>query len=437
MEWYIAGCLTIAIVLILVVFHVPIFVSLSVASLGMLTVTLGVSSWAATSRIIFGTITEFSLVALPMFIIMGEMIAKTDFANDMFNVIAKWSRFIPGALAVTSIWVSLIFGAVIGTAAGVAAVVGYAAIPVMLKNRYSESLATGVIAGVSGLGVLIPPSVSLIVYGVVTGNSIGKLFIAGILPGVLMAILYSIYVIARTKIRPEEAPKTAACSWEERFKSLINLNMWMCFLIILLTIGSIWGGVLTPTEAGGGGSVLIIVIGLVTRQLNWGKIRKGLESAASISVRIMLIVIAAKIFSFTLTAIDVPTGLVKSVKDMNISPFMFFLMTMGIMFILGMFIDITPIILLTMPVLYVPLTSMGFDPIWLGVVTVVNMCMAVVSPPLGLSVYTVSLVTGIKSADVFMAAAPYMIIDVVGITVLYLFPEIVSWLPNTMLAAVR
>ncbi|MDD4858846.1 MAG: TRAP transporter large permease [Dehalococcoidales bacterium] len=429
-----AGLIFLALIT-LIILGMPIAFSLGLVSLAGIFIFMGPPALQSFGHVSWTTINSFVFAAVPLFFLMSEIITFTGMSGDVFNAMHKWLQWLPGGLAVVSVMTCAIFGAVSGTGVGVAAIVGSVAVPQMLKYKYDGKLATGAVAASSALGMVIPPSIPFILYGAVTETSVGKMFIAGILPGLIVTALYATYIISAVKIKPTLAPlETVEITWKERFSSLTKI-LPIAALIVLI-IGGMYGGIYTPTEAAAIGAVGAGIIAALFRKLTWRNLWKALTSATRVTSMTMFIVIGAMLFGFLLTGTRIGLNLSTWVVSLDVSRWIIFLIFNLIWLILGCFIDVGSIVLITMPIFFPIAKGLGFDPVWFGVVCMINMCAAVVTPPLGLCAFVVhSIAPEIPLSDIFKAIIPYLCLIAFAIILFSIFPQIITVLPNAMFAA--
>ncbi|PJK27386.1 TRAP transporter large permease [Minwuia thermotolerans] len=435
-EPLLAGAAILAILLLLIFLSVPIAFSLVGASLIGLLLFADLSVLMAMPNIAWSATNVFVLTAAPLFILMSEVIVFTGIGKDLFDAIQKWFGRLPGGLAVTTVVACAIFGAVSGTGVGVAAVVGGVAIPEMLRRRgvYNEKLATGTVASSSALGMVIPPSLPLIIYGVVTETAIADLFIAGIVPGLLITILFSLWIVSSSWMRMRREPEVAAlqdeiprASWRERILAL--RQMLPVILLVVLVIGSIYAGIATPTEAAGVGAVGAFVLAAFYRRLTWANAWSAIRNATKTTVMLMFIVIGAMLFGYVLSMLQVPQSVSQWVLDMEMSRWWVFLAIMLAFLLLGMFLDVGSVILVSVPVIFPTVLALGFDPVWFGIVMMVNLCLAVVTPPVGLCIYVVkNVVPHVSVSTIVRGSAPFLLLYLAVIAILCAYPEMLRML---------
>lgn len=421
MDWLLPSLSILAALIAALMVGVPIAFALGGISVLGILVFLDPSALSAISNITWGSSNEFVLTAVPLFLFMSEVILFTGIGADLFSAMGKWFGRLPGGLAVGSVISCAIFGAVSGTGVGVAAIVGGIAIPEMLKAGYKEEMATGSVASASAIGMVIPPSLPFIIYGVVTHVSVGKLFIAGILPGLLITGLYVLYIIWSS--RKDKNVTLTAYTWKEKFQSLIKVAPVL--VLIIITIGSIYAGLATPTEAAGIGAFGALVIAAAFGRLNRKNLLAALRKAGRGSSMVLLITLGAMLFGYLLTSLQIPQALSTWVISIGVSRWVVFTILMIAYIFLGMFLEAVSVILITMPIVYPIIIAFNFDPIWFAVVLIINMCIAVVTPPVGLCTYVVKGVAPqVAISTIVRGTIPFLVLDVVAILLLVFFPQI-------------
>ena len=419
----ILGFTFLAVLLLLILIGVPVAFSLAGTTLIGLLITGGITSLPVMSNTAWATTSEFVLTAIPLFVLMSEVIAVTGIGRDLFIAVERLLGKIRGGQAIASVVACAIFGAVSGTGVGVAAVIGGVAIPQMLARGYPRHIAAGSAAGASPLGMIIPPSLPLILYGVVTETPIAALFLAGILPGVIITILCCICVsvmVRRSGLSFEPIESGSALKSAKLSLPIV--------LLIVLVIGSIYLGIATPTEAAGVGAVGAIVIAAVQGRLTRQRMKIALLASARTSAMLLFVLIGAMLFGYLLGITRMPQELTAITVGLDVSPWVIFILIMLAYFVLGMFLEVTSIILITMPVIFPTVLALGFDPVWFAIVLMVNMSLAVVTPPVGLCLYVVkSCAPGTSLGQVIRGTAPLMAMYVVMLVALCLFPSLVLY----------
>lgn len=412
--------------LLFLLLGVPVAFALGTVSVLALYFTQGITALSAVSDIAWGTTSEFLLVAIPLFILMSELISISGVGKDLFIGVERWTGWLPGGVGMSAIVASAIFGAVSGTAVGVAAVISGVAIPEMLRRNYSPEMASGTVAAASGLGMIIPPSLPIIIYGVVTETSVTKLFTQSIIPGIFVTLICCIYVLIAALQEEKKGKKLTGGGKEISFwRSLILAGPTA--LLIVIVLGSIYQGIATPTEAAAIG--VCGALGLITykKAISIKILISTIERTVKISVMLLTILFSAMLFSYMLSALQIPQNITEWVIKANLSNWLFFLSVMLLLFFLGMFLDVISVILIAVPILFPSIIAYGFDPIWFGIILMINMCFAVVTPPVGLCLYVVrDSVKGLHIGHVIRGTLPFLLLYALSILILTIFPEIIT-----------
>jgi tripartite ATP-independent transporter DctM subunit len=420
------------VLLVLIVSGVHIFLALGISGAVGLFLTRGVKALALLPTSFFGQLNSFEMIALPLFILMGHVLAKTPIGRDLFYAASRWLSWLPGGLAIASIGACTVFGAVSGVSIAGVAAVGGLAVPEMVNRGYSRSLAAGSVVTAGALAMLIPPSVPFIIYSAVTGDSVAKLFIGGIVPGVALALMLSLFVLLRVIVRPLEAPAGVDMhfSWWDRLASLKRI--WHASLLIVLVLGSIYSGVATPTEASAVGAAgAFLIAGLAYRLLTLGSTLGILKESLRVSAAILIIMGCAKIFGDFLNMVRVPQLLSQYLLGLDVPGVLILLIIMALLVLLGMFVDAVSLIVVTTPILLPLIEGLGYDSLWYGIILVMNLEMAVVTPPVGLNLYTLRGVCPFLSIEeIIRASIPFVVIQFLGLVIFTIFPALALWLPG-------
>ncbi|HDG97562.1 MAG TPA: TRAP transporter large permease [Desulfobacterales bacterium] len=374
---------------------------------------------------------NFLYTCIPLFIYMAIILEKGNVGNYIYDVAAKWLRRLPGGLGISTIAAAAIFSALSGTSVATAATIGLVAYPEMTARGYPKKITMGALSAGGGLGMLIPPSVPLIIYGAITGESIGKLFMAGIIPGVLLALLYCLLIITRA-LRGDIKVVEPRSSWRERFES-VKRAFWG-LAIIPVIIGGMYVGWFTPTEAAAVGVALaLIVSGLIYRTLKIRDMIPTLMEALTPSVMIYAILLGASLFNYMITLYGIPAVVTDWVINLGLHPLATIFMLNFLFLILGCFVDAVTLMLITLPLAYPVVTSLGFSGIWFGIVLMVNFNMAVETPPVGLNLYVLKGISkDITLSDIIRGVTPFYLCEIVGLILTILFPVLSLWLVRYM-----
>ncbi|MEQ9642110.1 MAG: TRAP transporter large permease [Alphaproteobacteria bacterium] len=379
----------------------------------------------------YSSVATFLLIAVPLFTLMGRFAYHSGISADLYATASTWMRHLPGGLAVATVGACAMFSAVSGSSLAAAASMGAIAVPEMLRHKIDPRLATGVVAAGGTLGIMIPPSLGFIIYGLIAEESIGTLLIAGILPGIILAGSFMVVAMIWATLSPAMATRQAAATWGERFRSLGGV--WGILVLFGLVMGGIYGGFMTPTEAaaiGAAGSLLLLVL-----RKGWSlpEISESLRETTAITAMIFMILIGAHVFNVFLALSRLPTSITDFVIALEISPIMILLVIFAGYVVLGCFLDTLAMIVLTVPILLPAIQAMGYDPIWFGVMIVMVMEMGLITPPVGMIVYVIKgVVPAVELRDIFVGVWPFVAAQV-AILMLFLFwPDITLWLPGLM-----
>lgn len=375
------------------------------------------------------SIQSYELATVPMFILMANFIIASGVSDDMFNAAKTWMGRTPGGLAHATAVTGALFGAISGSSTAAAATLSSTSIPGMLKQGYSPKLATGVAAISGTLAMLIPPSVAMILYALLADLSVGKMLIAGIVPGILVTLTIMATVMFLVWRNPEHAPPAEQYTMRQKFASL--RSAWTFLLLFLMVTVTIYTGIATPTEASAFGAAGAFLLAL-RRRPPLDVFLEALRSTAMTSCMIAFIIIGALVFGYFLTLTQTTQSLIGYLTNSDIPSWVILLVILLMYLVLGCFMDMVAMLILTIPVVYPLMTALGYDPIWLAVITIVMGEIGMVTPPLGLNVFVISKYTNMPVAEVFKGSFPHVIAHLIAVALLVLFPGIVTWLPNTM-----
>lgn len=387
----------------------------------------------ATTIQIYEVPLNFVLIAAPLFILMAQIVIFTGLGADLYGSMEKFLSGTPGSLALAGIGAGTVFAAATGSSTAACATIGPISLDEMTKRGYSRSLAAGSIAGAGGLAMMIPPSVLFILYGYVAQTSVAKLFLAGVVPGLMMAVAYGLFTILRVKRNPALAPGVPSLPWRERILAL--KKVWPLVALIILVLGSIYGGITTPTEAAAVGVLGSLILAGVYRKLTIQNIKDALIQTAHTTCFIFFIVVAATIFGFLMSYLRIPVRLTEAVTGAQMSPWVVLIIVNIIFIFLGMVMEAASLVLIVVPLILPTLLALGFNVTWLGVIVCLNIEMSMTTPPVGMNLYVLQGVGapfGIRFGDVVKGALPYLGADLVVMILLMLIPSLALWLPGTM-----
>ena len=434
MDPVIAGVIGTVLVFLLLFLGMPIAFAL------MLVGFAGVSYLASieaalpiAARTVYEVSAYYPYTVIPLFIVMGGFAGSSGMTKDLYSTFDKWFRKLPGGLGIATIGACAGFAAVSGSSVATAATMGTVALPEMKRFNYHPRLATGSIAAGGTLGFLIPPSIGFIVYGMLTEQSIGKLLIAGMIPGLILAAAYMVIVVAWVKLNPSVAPASPeAVSWREKFSAL--LGVWEPLAIFLLVMGGIYAGFFTPTEAGAIGATVLFLVAIIKRKLNRQNLVEALLEAVRISVMVLFLVAGANVFSYFLALSTIPMKVATWAAGLEVSPYVIHTIIVVIYLFLGCFLDAISMMVLTMPVIFPVILALGFHPIWFGVIAVLMMEAGLITPPMGLNIFTVAGVAKDTPVEtIFRGVAPFLFSIFAVVILITIFPRLALFLPNMML----
>lgn len=420
---------TLTLLLVLIGISIPVGAALGILGLLMDNMYSMLPLTRAIGEITWGQSTDFLLVAIPLFVMLGEILLRSGIAERMYNAMSLWLSWLPGGLMHANIGACTLFSATSGSSVATAATVGTVALPQMHTHGYNQPLFLGSLAAGGTLGILLPPSINLIIYGVLTNTSVPRLYLAGILPGLIAAMLFMLVIGIACTIKPEWGGKRLSASWPERIRGLVHVVPPM--LIFLLVVGSIYAGVATPTEAAALGVVGALILAASMRRLTIAMLREVLEGTMKTTAMIMLIVIGAAFLNFILSGTGLTTALNNALIDLGLSPYMMLLMLVIFYLIVGCFMETLSLMVTTIPVLAPVMIALGFDPVWLGIVIIILIEVALITPPVGLNLFVVqSLRTTGSMNDLMIGAMPFVLMLLALVGLLALFPGLALWLPQ-------
>jgi len=409
-------------------------IAFSLAGAGILGIYLYTGNWNMVIGILgmapFSTVADYALTTIPMFILMAFFSSSSGLARDLYTAGANWLSHIKGGLAVATVFACGIFGAMSGASVAAASVMSSIAMPEMRRHGYSEELAAGSIGIGATLDILIPPSVAMVIYGVATQTSIGKLLIAGVVPGLIVGIFLALAILIWVRVSPSHAPETYRVSAAERWASLKRI--WPSLVLIFLVLVLLYTGIVTPTEVGAIGAFLSAAIGVAFGRLRWAGAIEALKLTIRTSAMIFMIIIGATIFGSYMALSRVPQQVVAVVAEMNLNRWVVIVGIVVAYFVVSMFMDEIPLLLLTLQLTFPLITNLGFDPIWFGVLSMMMVSMGLVFPPVGMIAFVVSATANVSLVKVYKGTSILMIAIVLTTILIMVFPQIALWLPATM-----
>ncbi len=414
---------------------VPVAVGLGLVAVTFLMLFEGPSALTLMADLFFGKLDDFTLLAIPMFIVMGAAVAASQAGSDLYEALDRWLHRVPGGLVISNLGGCALFSALSGSSPATCAAIGKMGIPAMRARGYSDEIATGSIAAGGTLGILIPPSVTMIVYGIATETSIGRLFLAGVVPGILLTSLFMAWALFATWRwdDPKVSTRAEGYSWKERVQILPKVLPFL--VIILAVVYVLYGGVATPSETAGVGAFLVIALVMgIYRVWQPAALWKIMSDSTRESVMILFIIAASGLFSFMLSSLYVTQSLAEWIVSMNVNRWLLMFLINVFLLVSGFFLPPVAVILMAAPILLPIITEAGFDPYWFAVVLTVNMETGLITPPVGLNLYVINgIAPDIGLSKVLKGALPFMICMVLGIVILSAFPELATWLPDRLM----
>ncbi len=383
------------------------------------------------TRDLFDVFSSYSYSAITMFILMGTLAFQTGISRRLYTAAYTMFGRLPGGLAISTVAACAMFSSICGSTNAAAAAMGRVSLPEMKRYHYDDALATGCVAAAGSLGILIPPSTIFLIYGIMTENSIGKLFISGVIPGIILAIFFGATILIMTMRNPKLAPPGGPTTWKEKIQGLTGIiEALVLFFVVLLGIFLGW---FSPTYAAAAGTAGVIIIGLLRRQLTWRGFLDGIKEALQINCFILVIVAGAFIFGHFLTVSNIPTMMVDWVADLQLNKYLVFASIVIIYYVISMFMDELALITLTIPLFYPLIISVGWDPIWFGVIMVVLVEIGVIAPPVGINVFVIhGVAQGVSINTIYKGIFPFLACMFLLAVILMLFPVLATWLPSFM-----
>ncbi|MCB1416255.1 MAG: TRAP transporter large permease [Phyllobacteriaceae bacterium] len=428
------GLVILVVLLALFATGMPIAFALGAVSVGALLVTGGVSSLDILGETFFAGLNSFALVSIPMFVLMGAAVASSPAGTDLYEALDRWLNRVPGGLVLSNLGACSIFAALSGSSPATCAAIGKMGIPEMRQRGYPPEIAAGSIAAGGTLGILIPPSITMIVYGIATETSIGRLFIAGILPGLMLTGLFmawTIYSCWRNGLSLNELSERY--SWKQKFEVLPRVLPFLMIIAGILYV--LYGGVATPSEAAGVGALFCLVLVVVIyRMFRLKPIVTMFRDTARESVMIMMIIAASELFAFTLSSTFVTQSIAEWISTLEVNRWVLMALINLFLLVAGFFLPPVAVILMTAPILLPIILQAGFDPYWFAVILTINMEIGLITPPVGLNLYVINgIAPDIPLQTVLRGSLPYVLCMVLAIVILCVAPGIVTWLPNLLM----
>ncbi|HZA51795.1 MAG TPA: TRAP transporter large permease [Myxococcaceae bacterium] len=420
---------TLLLLIVLLALSLPVAATLGILGLALEQLYSRMPLSRAMGEIAWSSSRDFLLVAIPMFILLGEILLRSGVAERMYAAMVKWLSWLPGGLMHSNVGACALFAATSGSSVATAATVGTVALPLVKRHGYNERLFLGTLAAGGTLGILIPPSINMIIYAVLTDTSIPRLYLAGIVPGLGLASSFVVMVAIACAFRPAWGGQRIATSWRERVASLPHLVPPL--LVFLVVVGSIYAGLATPTEAASLGVVAALGLAAWFRRLSWRMLMDAFENTMRTTAMIMLIVVAAYFLNFVITTLGFTQMLTGAVAGLGLAKPLMLVAVVIFYLILGCLMETLSMMITTIPIIAPVMVALGFDPVWVGIVIVILIEAALITPPVGLNLYVVhSLRTGGSLNDVIAGSLPFVLAMIAMIALLAFFPGLALWLPS-------
>jgi len=428
------GGIVLVMTLIVLLSGIPVAFGLGAISIIFLLLFQGIDSLHVVAETFWSGLDEFTLVAIPMFVMMGAAIGSSPAGKDLYEALDRWLYRLPGGLVISNLGACALFAALTGSSPACCAAIGKMGIPEMRRRGYPDDIATGSICAGGTLGILIPPSITFILYGIATETSIGRLFLAGVMPGLMLTalfMLWTLFIIWKRGFR-SHAPGFRY-TWSQKFGSIPKIAPFLAIIAGVMYV--LYGGIATPSEAAGVGAALCVVLAVVIYRMwrpgQWWII---LRDTTRESVMILTIIAAAVLFGYMLTSLYLTQTLAQSIADAHFNRWALMAMINLFLLVCGFFIPPAAIILMTAPILYPIIKAAGFDPVWFGVILTINMEVGLIHPPVGLNIYIVSAIApDVPVTRIMWGTIPYVACMFLAIVILCVFPEIATWLPDRMM----
>ena len=425
------GFIGICVLIVLILFRMHIGICMGlVGFVGFAWITGLEPALGILKTVPYTTFASHGMSVIPLFILMGSFAFAAGMSEDLYRAVHKLFGSLRGGLAMATVAACACFAAISGSSLATAATLGRVAMPEMKKYKYDDALATGSIAAGGSIGILIPPSVILIIYGILTEQSIGKLFLAGFVPGILEAVFYIITIMVLTRFNPELGPPGPRTSTSEKLMAL--LKTWEVIVLFMLVIGGIYTGLFTPTEAAGIGAFCTFLFALLRKKMNWKNFTESLSSTMQTSGMLFLIVLGAMNLGYFFSITRLPFELSSAVSALPVNRYVILALILLVVLVLGCLMDSLAIVLLTVPVFYPLIIDLEFNPIWFGILVVRVTEMGLITPPVGLNVFIIKGITNVPMETVFKGVFPFLIADFIQIVLMIAFPQIILFLPNLM-----
>jgi C4-dicarboxylate transporter DctM subunit len=428
------GLMVLLVTLAMLLSGTPVAFGLGAIAVVFIMIFQGFDALHVVAETFYAGLNDFTLVSIPMFVMMGAAIGSSPAGKDLYEALDRWLYRLPGGLVISNLGACALFAALTGSSPACCAAIGKMGIPEMRRRGYPDDVATGSICAGGTLGILIPPSITFILYGIATETSIGRLFLAGVLPGIMLTglfMLWTLFIIWKRGFRSHAVD--FRYSWKEKFESIPKVAPFLAIIVGVMYV--LYGGVATPSEAAGVGAALCVVMAVIIYRMwspkSWWAI---LRDTTRESVMILMIIAAAVLFGYMLTSLYLTQTLAQAIADAHFNRWVLMAMINLFLLVCGFFIPPAAIILMTAPILYPIITAAGFDPVWFGVILTINMEIGLIHPPVGLNIYIVSSIApDVPVMRIMWGTIPYVICMFLAIVILCVFPEIATWLPDKLM----
>ena len=430
------GIIGIIVMVIVFMSRMPVaYVMAMIGYIGFSIMISGKGGLNLLSRNIYDVFSSYGLTTIPLFVLMGQLAFNSGISHRLYDTGYKYLGSIRGGLAMATVSACTAFGAVCGSSPATAATMATVGLPEMKRYKYADELATGSVASGGGLGMIMPPSVVLIVYGILTEQSIGALFVAGIFPAILVTILFIISIYIKCSLAPEQGPPGESFTWKEKVKSLLGMGETLA--VFILVMGGLFIGLFTPTEAAAVGAFGVLFVSIIRRQLTWQAFVNALYETLGTSCMVMMLIAGAVVFGKFLAVTRIPFDIATWVGGFDLPPYIIMAIIVFIYFIGGCFMDALAFVTLTVPIFFPVVMALGYDPIWFGIIIVMVTEMGVITPPVGINVYVVfgvarRVIGEVPLESIFKGIVPFLLAVIAGVIILMIFPQIILLLPNLM-----
>lgn len=434
--------LTIMLILLGTIFiGTPVAFGLGFVSVVLIILFLDLSQLLQIGSIAFSQSTSMNQLVAPLFILMAEALAQGDIAKDIFTVLSKWLRRVKGGLALSTMLASTVFAALCGSSPATAAAMGRISISEMIKRGYRQDFAAGVVAAGGTLGIMIPPSITLVIFGIITENSIAKLFMAGVLPGLLLSGLLCLFILVRVKIQPELIGQTGfgavssptSAPLQDRSGPIRDLLLIIPpMILIVIVLGSLYTGLTTPTEAAGFGAIGALLLVILSGRMKLKKFTSMMSTTARTSSMILFLIIGGMALSYVISHLGIAQEITEVIVGSGFNRWVVMILIYLLWFFLGCLMDPLSMIVLTVPFIYPAILALGFDPIWLGIVSTLCVEIGMITPPVGLNLFVLKAITDVPMSRIMLGALPFVSVLILGLIILSIFPQISLYLPSLM-----